>query len=490
MPPAVPALLALSLLSAVAGCSGAGPAPAAAPLMVEPPAAPRQAKSCAAVVNLTIPQRADLLFGEKHLAVIVDLDAADEKPVVVTGVVVRGPGGLERLQRLNHFLAGGPFHDLGWSEWAAIGPGGTVTRVLSGQGFAAPLPVRKEDGPVQHHTHLDVSLTSAVGPYLSTQRQIYEFRENGFFDKPFHGGFEARRLETGKHVTWPAALLASVLKEVNDDLRGANADRAQKGEPSLGLLEAVDGQADFAFAFGAPGVGPIEGPPPSLTVLTSSCCDKDAIGRVKRATELPRPPGELAALLTPDPQEPGLWQAPSGCGSIGLRAGKLVKRRGQGAVERAFPGTVDRLVGLTWLGDGEVPVVKALPHRKPGADEHALLAHRLYATEQWDQARQEMREALKIEPKNPVWLRDLGRMLDRYSTSKQEEEASLREAAQLLEEALALATTKELRASILYRLGDLARHQGDRPRARELLARSLAELPTDAAKSALSSMPP
>jgi tetratricopeptide (TPR) repeat protein len=101
-----------------------------------------------------------------------------------------------------------------------------------------------------------------------------------------------------------------------------------------------------------------------------------------------------------------------------------------------------------------------------------------------------MREALKIEPKNPVWLRDLGRMLDRYSTSKQEEEASLREAAQLLEEALALATTKELRASILYRLGDLARHQGDRPRARELLARSLAELPTDAAKSALSSMPP
>ena len=143
---------------------------------------------------------------------LVDLDAADEKPVVFTGVVVRGPGGLERLQRLNHFLAGGPFHDLGWSEWAAIGPGGAVARALSGQGFAAPLPVRQEDGPVQHHTHLDLSLTSAIGPYLSMQRQIYEFRENGFFDRPFHGGFEARRLETGKHVTWPAALLAEAAR--------------------------------------------------------------------------------------------------------------------------------------------------------------------------------------------------------------------------------------------------------------------------------------
>ncbi len=477
--------LSASLLAVTSslGC-GAASAPQGAPAPALPDAVKRTS-SCRVVASVTLPQRADLLFGEKHLSILLDLDAPAAEPWATAGVVVRGPQGMERLVRVNHVVANGPFHDHGWSEWAALGPGGSVARLVARGAPAGPLSWRKEDGPTQHHTHFDVSLTSVVGPFVSVQRQAYEFRENGNFEKPFHGGFSMKDLADGGALVWPTALLDALLREVNADVAVMSREQHAKGEPPLSPIERVDGQAAINLAFGVPGTGPIVGAPPTLSVLSSPCCAKGGIEHVKRGTELTHLPAQLGALLVFDPEEPGLLRAPNGCASVGVRDGHLVRRVAKGPVEPAFRPGVARLVALTWLGDGEADAVRALPKRSLSAEDHASLAYRLRATEAWSDAQAQMREAVALEPENPLFLRDLARMVHRYSVNEAEEKASLAEAQTLLERALSLAKTPELRASILYHLGDTARHRGLRAQATQLFERSLAETATDPARFAL-----
>jgi hypothetical protein len=477
--------LAASLL-AVTSClnRGAASAPQGAPALALPEAVKR-ASSCLVVASVTLPQKADLLFGERHLSVLLDLGASAAEPWATAGVVVRGPQGIERIVRVDHVAANGPFHDHGWSDWAALGPGGSVARLVARGAPAGPLSWRKEDGPTQHHTHFDASLTSVVGPFVSVQRQAYEFRENGHFEKPFHAGFSVKDLADGGALVWPTALLDELLREVNADVAVMSREQQARGEPPLSAVESVEGQAGINLAFGVPGTGPIDGPPPTLSVLSSPCCKKDGIEQVKRGTELTRLPAQLGALLTFDPEEPGLLRAPNGCASVGVREGHLVRRTAKGPVEPAFRPGVVRLVALTWLGDGEADAVRALPKRSLSAEDHASLAYRLRATEAWTDAQAQMREAVALEPENPLFLRDLARMVHRYSPKEAEEKASLAEAQTLLERALSLAKTPELRASILYHLGDTARHRGLRAQATQMFERSLAETATDPARFAL-----
>jgi tetratricopeptide (TPR) repeat protein len=477
----------VALASCLLGCGGASSSLEGSPS--SPPRAAARASVCAAVVSVTLPQKADLLFGEKHVALLLDLDTPAAEAVVSPGVVVRNGERLERLARVSRVREGSPFHDEGWSEWAALGPSGAIARIVARGDFAEPFPFRKDDGPTQHHSHLDVSLTSVIGPFVSVQRQVYEFRENGNFEKPYHGGFYAKQLSTGKPLVWPPALLEALLREVNADLASMSRERAAKGEPPLERVESLEGNAMLNLAFGVPGTGPIVGPMPALSVLSSSCCkEKGSFEHVKRGTELMSPPAELGALVSFDEAEPGLVRAPNGCGAVGVREGKVVLRRAKGPVEQAFRPGVDRLVAVTWLGDGELELAKALPRAAVSAADHATLAYRLHATSAFAEAEEAMKKAVALEPESPLWLRDLGRMTPRYSVKKGEEEASLEAARGHLEKALSLATSKGLRASILYHLGDVARRRGQRDRAAQLFERSIGEMATGPAESARESL--
>ena len=99
-----------------------------------------------------------------------------------------------------------------------------------------------------------------------------------------------------------------------------------------------------------------------------------------------------------------------------------------------------------------------------------------------------MKKALALEPENPLWLRDLGRMTPRHSVKRGEEEASLEAAQGFLERALSRATSKGLRASILYHLGAVARWRGQRASAAQLFERSIGEMATGPAERARESL--
>lgn len=445
----------------------------------------RETGICAAVVSVTLPQKADLLFGEKHIAVLIDLDHPEAEKYVLDGAVARDPKGLVHLERVQRVIAHGPFHDLGASEWAVVGQAGAIERVVAKGAMAETPPWDKDEGPAHKHTHLNVSLTSAIGPYLSIARHVYTFRENGFFDKPYLGGFSSRDLVTGKPVVWPAKLGGDIVALINKDLASVTEERKSRGAGPLPPQTLEEGYGLFALAFGAPGTDPLTGSPPELSALTRNCCAEDGREPFLRATELVPLPLDLTSYVTFDPQARGLVRAPNDCGSVGAHDGRLVSRKADGAVEEAFAGHIDRLVAVTWLADGELDAVRALPKREPSAEDHATLAYRLYATSKWDEACDEMRKAIEKDPQNPVFLRDLGRMAPEYSAKPSVEEASLAEARRALEKALNLAKTPELQASIYYHLGHVLVRQGDRPRAANMFERSFSLAETSAAASRL-----
>lgn len=484
----------LLLLAAAASCSPAAPPKAAQGAPTADIAPPVPATKCAALVSVTLPQRMDLLWGERHVTFQIVVQDGEIRKTPHDGIVVRGPEGLLRLGRVVSGRAGKPFHDIGWDEWGVIGQDGRFVRRIAGHVPPADwMPPSDDDGPVQHHTHLSWSITSVMGPIVSLHSQIYEFRENGVFDPPMLGKFAARDLRTGDVMVWPPELRDIAVRAVNEDMATVDTTTSEWMKPVV-PVQPEEGTLPFALAFGAPGVGPITGPPAALTVLSSHCCRREGALSMKRATELASPPGELSSFVMLDPREPSLVRSPNGCASVGLRDQRLTVRVEGEAEARSLPGPpMDRLVAVTWLADAEIDAASALPRAAEPAGHLAYLAYRERATSRFDEGLALLRRAALADPKSALLHRDLGRALVGTAVATVNDDAAkalFAEGTAVLEKALTLGPTKELRASIVYHLGYAAQMSGDRKTAATRYEASIAAHPTRPVKEALEQVRP